>query len=87
MEDNDNNKDDNDDKGISALGVDRDLDFSRGHKDNYYEEDYDEVEDHHKDDNNYKDDNNDKGISAPRLYNNSTCFTDNKITPTNSIFV
>ena len=76
MEDNDNNKDDNDDKGISALGLDRDLDFSRGHKehqghrhpDDDNEEDDDEVEDNNKDDNNYKDDNNDKGISAPRLY-------------------
>ena len=75
MEDNDNNKDDNDDKGISALGLDRDLDFSRGHKehqghrhpDDDNEEDDDEVEDNNKDDNNYKDDNNDKGISAPRL--------------------
>ena len=76
MEDNDNNKDDNDDKGISALGLDRDLDFSRGHKehqgrrppDDDNEEDDDEVEDNNKDDNNYKDDNDDKGISAPRLY-------------------
>ena len=28
----DNNKDDNNDKGISALGLDRDLGFSRGHQ-------------------------------------------------------
>ena len=36
MEDNDknddNNKNHNDDKGISALGLDRDLGFSRGHQ-------------------------------------------------------
>ena len=35
MEDNDkgdNNKDDNNDKSISALGLDRDLGFSRGHQ-------------------------------------------------------
>ena len=31
--DNDNNdKDSNDDKGISALGLDRDMGFSRGHQ-------------------------------------------------------
>ena len=36
MEDNDkdnvNNKDDKNDKGISSLGLDRDLGFSRGHQ-------------------------------------------------------
>ena len=31
-EDNDNNKDKNDGKGISALGLDGDLEFSRGHQ-------------------------------------------------------
>ena len=30
--DNDNNKYNNNDKGISALGLDRDLGFSRGHQ-------------------------------------------------------
>ena len=30
--DDDNNKDGNNDKGISALGLDRDLGFSRGHQ-------------------------------------------------------
>ena len=30
--DEDNNKVNNDDKGISALGLDRDLEFSRGHQ-------------------------------------------------------
>ena len=29
---NNNNKDSNDDKGISALGLDRDMGFSRGHQ-------------------------------------------------------
>ena len=28
----DNDKDDNNDKGISALGLDRDLGFSQGHQ-------------------------------------------------------
>ena len=48
MEDND--KDDNDDKGISALELDRDLGFSRGnqvhwpHDDDDKEEDNDKVE-------------------------------------------
>ena len=71
MEDND--KDDNNDKGISALGLDRDLGFSRGHQgcqwhgpheDDDDEEDNDEVEDNDKDDDNNKDNNDDKGISA-----------------------
>ena len=51
---------------ISALGLDRDMGFSRGHQghrppddDNDEEEDDDEVEDNDKDD-----DNNDKDISA-----------------------
>ena len=73
MEDNDNNKDNNNVKGISALRLDRDLGFSRVHQghqghrphdDDDNEEDDDEVEDNDKDDNNNKDDNNDKGISA-----------------------
>ena len=57
---------------ISALGLDRDMGFSRGHQgcqghwphnDDDDEEEEDEVEDNDKGDNN-KDDNNDKGISA-----------------------
>ena len=64
-----NDKDDNDDKGISALGLDRDLGVSRGHQghqrhrphddDDEEEKENDEVEDNDKDD-----DNNDKSISA-----------------------
>ena len=58
---------------FSALGLDRDLGFSRGHQgcqghqphdDDDDKEDDDEVEDNDKDDNNNTDDNNDKGISA-----------------------
>ena len=55
----DNDKDDNNDKGISALGLDRDLGVSRGRQghrphddDDEEEEDDDEVEDNNKDDNN-----------------------------------
>ena len=77
MEDND--KDDNDDKGISALELDRVLGFSRGHQghwpldDDGNAEEYEKVEDDEVEDNkvednykdnNNKDDNNDKGISA-----------------------
>ena len=59
--------------GISALGIDRDLEFSRGHQghrphdDDDKEEDDDEVEDNDndKDDNNNKDN---KGISALGLH-------------------
>ena len=63
-------------KGISALGIDRDLGFSqaqqghRPHDDGDNEEDDNEVndndeeDDNDKDNNNNKDDNNDKGISA-----------------------
>ena len=67
------NKDDNNDKGISALGLYRDLGFSRGHQgrqghrlhdDEDDEEEDEEVEDNDKDDNNNKDDNDEKGISA-----------------------
>ena len=63
-------------KGISALGLDRDLGFSRGHQgcpghrphdDDDDEEEDDEVEDNDKDDVNNKEDNNDKGISALEL--------------------
>ena len=32
MEDDDNNKDDNNDKGISALGLDNDVGFLRGYQ-------------------------------------------------------
>ena len=76
----DNNKDANDDKGISALELDRDQRFSRGnqahwpHDDDDKEEeeeeeeddglDNDGVEDNDKDDNDNKDNNDDKGISA-----------------------
>ena len=70
----DNNKDDNNDKDISALALDRDMGFLRGHQgrqghrphddDDNEEEEDDEVEDNDKDDNNSKADNNDKGISV-----------------------
>ena len=72
MEDNDKD-DDNNDKDISALGLDRDMGFSRGHQgrqghrphdDDDDEEEDNEVEDNDKDDDNNKDDNNDKGISV-----------------------
>ena len=67
----DNNKDENNFKDISAVGLYRDLGFSRGHQrhqgnhppDND-EEDDNEVEDNDKDDDNNKDNNNDKCISA-----------------------
>ena len=71
-DDNNNyNEDSNDNKGISALGLDRDMGFLRGHQgcqgiwphdddDDDEQEGDDEVEDNDKDDNN----NNDKGISA-----------------------
>ena len=63
MEDND--KDDNDDKGISALELDRVLGFSWGHQghwpldddaneEEYGEEKYDEVEDNEEEDNDDK---------------------------------
>ena len=60
MEDND--KEDNNYKDISALGLDRDLGFSRGHQghrppddDDDEEEDDDVVEDNNKDHSNFKD--------------------------------
>ena len=84
MEDNDkdnNNKDDNDDKGISALELDNDMGFLRGHKgyqghrphdddhqeDDNMEEDDNKEEGKDKDDDNVKDNNNDKGILAQGL--------------------
>ena len=64
----DNNKDDNNDKGISAPGLDRDLGFSKGHQghqpldddddeeeDDNVGEDNEEVGDNDKDENNFKD--------------------------------
>ena len=58
-------------KGISALGLDRDLRFSQRHQGHELhqphgddEKEDDKVEDNDKDDNNNKDDNDDKGISA-----------------------
>jgi len=71
----DNDKDENNYKGISAPELDRDLGFSRGnqahwpHDDDDKEEeedglDNDGVEDNDKDDNDNKDNNDDKGISA-----------------------
>ena len=77
MEDNDKD-DDNNDKDISALWLDRDMGFSREHQgrqghrphdDDDDEEEDNEVEvndkddDNDKDDNNNKHDNNNKGIS------------------------
>ena len=70
MEDND--EDDNNFKDISALGLDRDLGFSRGHQghqghrppDDEEEEDDDMVEDNDEVEDNDKDDNNFKDISA-----------------------
>ena len=64
--DDDNNKGNNDSKGISALGVDRDLEFLWGHQghqrhcphDDEDKQNDDEVEDN----NNNKDDNNDKAV-------------------------
>ena len=61
------------DSSFSALGLDRDLGFSRGHQgcqghwphgDDDNEEEDDKVEDNDKDNNNSKDNNNDKGISS-----------------------
>ena len=70
--DGDNNKAKNDDKGISALGLDRDLGFSEDVKDikGIYLDDADDnnnednEEDKNKDEDNNKDNNDDKGISA-----------------------
>ena len=67
MEDND--KDDNNFKDISALGLDRDLGLSRGHQghgtpDDEEEEDHDEVEDNEEVEDNDKDENNFKDITA-----------------------
>ena len=73
MEDND--KEDNNQKDISALGLDRDLEFLRGHQghqehqphedDSYYEDNH-QTEYNDKDGKNNKD-NNDMGISALAL--------------------
>ena len=76
----DNNKDDDDYNVISALEVDRDMGFSRGHQGNQAhrphdddnkeednEEEDNEVEDNDKDDDNNKDDNDDKDSSAQGL--------------------
>ena len=67
----DNNKDDNNYKDISALGLDRDLGFSRGYQghrppddDDDEEEEDDEVEDNNQVEDNDNDDNNFKDISA-----------------------
>ena len=75
MENNDKDDNNNNDKGISALGLDRDMGFSGGHQgdqghkpydddDEEEEEEDDKAEDNNKDDNNNKDDTNYKGISA-----------------------
>ena len=67
----DNNKDDNDDKGISALELDRVLGFSRWHQghwlldDDNNEEEYGEVEDDEVEDNE-EEDNDDKGYHSSR---------------------
>ena len=71
----DNNKEDDDYKVISALELDRDMGFSRGHQGNQEyrphdddnKEEDNEVEDNDKDDDNNKDDNDDKGSSAQGL--------------------
>ena len=51
-----------------SLGLDRDLEFSRGHQGRQghkpHDDEKEEVEDNDKDNDNNKDDNNDKGISA-----------------------
>ena len=72
MEDND--KDDNNDKGISALGLDRNLGFSRGHQgcQGHRLHDDDDIEE--EDNDNNKDNNNDKGISALGLDREKTFF-------------
>ena len=55
----DNDKDDNNDKGISALGLDRDLRFSRGHQGHQpHDDDDDEEEDNEVEHNDKYDDNN-----------------------------
>ena len=66
MEDND--KEDNNDKGISALEIDRDLGFLRGHQGHqwHHPPDYDNDEEDKVEDND-KDNNDDKGISALKI--------------------
>ena len=74
MEDNDkdvdNYKEDNDDKGISALGLDIVLGFSLGHLGYQGHRPHDDNDDEYGSEvkDNDKDDNNDKGISALGLY-------------------
>ena len=73
MEDND--KDNNHDKVISSLELDRDMGFLQGHQanqghqphDDDNEEEDNEVEDNNKEDDNKKDDNDENGISAQGL--------------------
>ena len=63
MEDND--KDDNDDKGISALELDKRPGVLRGHQGHWpHDDDNKENDDEMEDNKNNKDDNDDKGISA-----------------------
>ena len=63
----DNDKDDNNDRGISALGLDIDLWFLRGHQGHRpHDDDNDQEEDNEVEDKD-KNNNNDKGISALRL--------------------
>ena len=67
MEDN-NNKNDKDGNVISALGLDRDLLFYRGHQEHWPHDNDDiednEVEDNNRDDNNNKNDKDGNSISA-----------------------
>ena len=71
----DNYKDNNHDKVISSLELDRDVGFLRGHQENQghqphdddNEEEDNEAEDNNKEDENNKDDNDENGISAQRL--------------------
>ena len=73
--DDDNNKDDNADKSISDLELDRDVGFSREHQENHWhrphdddnEEEEEDVEDNNKEDDNNKDNNDENGISAQGL--------------------
>ena len=62
----DNDKDDNNFKDISALGLDRDLGFSRGYQGHqgHKPPDDDEEDDNDKVEDNDKDDNNDKSIET-----------------------
>ena len=66
--DDDNHKGNNDSKGVSALGVDRDLDFlcgHQGHQRNCPHDDEDKQnDDEEEDNNNKKDNNNDKVVES-----------------------